>query len=104
MTGTTSPAFAAPPERRLGTASKLFYGFGSVAFGVKDNGFSYLLLLFYNQVVGLPAAMVGLAILIAMLFDALIDPIVGQIVLTAPMALFSYLVLSRFVFRQVPPA
>lgn len=32
------------------------------------------------------------------------DPIVGQIALTAPMALFSYLVLSRFVFRQVPPA
>jgi Na+/melibiose symporter-like transporter len=50
-----------------------------VAFGVKDNGFSYLLLLFYNQVVGLPVLMVGFAILIAMLFDALIDPIVGEI-------------------------
>ena len=45
----------------MDTRSKLFYGFGSVAFGVKDNGFSYLLLLFYNQVVGLAAPLVGLA-------------------------------------------
>jgi Na+/melibiose symporter-like transporter len=73
----TTPAGAAAPKLSLTT--KIFYGLGSVAFGVKDNGFSYLLLLFYNQVVGLSAPMVGLAILIAMLFDAFLDPIVGQI-------------------------
>jgi Na+/melibiose symporter-like transporter len=67
-----------PPDRRLGLATKLFYGFGSVAFGVKDNGFSFLLLLFYNQVLGLPATLVGLALLIALLFDAVIDPVIGQ--------------------------
>jgi GPH family glycoside/pentoside/hexuronide:cation symporter len=50
-----------------------------VAFGVKDNGFSYLLLLYYNQVVGLTAPLVGLAIMIAMVFDAFLDPIVGQV-------------------------
>ena len=43
----------------LKTRTKLAYGFGSVAYGVKDNGFSYLLLLFYSQVVGLPAEWVG---------------------------------------------
>jgi glycoside/pentoside/hexuronide:cation symporter, GPH family len=69
----------APASPRLSFSTKLFYGLGSVAFGVKDNGFSYLLLLFYNQVVGLPAAMVGLAILVAMIFDAFLDPVVGQI-------------------------
>jgi Na+/melibiose symporter-like transporter len=69
---------AIPAERRLDTGSKLFYGFGSVAFGVKDNGFSYLLLLFYNQVMGLPAPLVGLALMIALVFDAVIDPMVGQ--------------------------
>jgi Na+/melibiose symporter-like transporter len=68
-----------PEPARLPFATKFFYGFGSIAFGVKDNGFSYLLLLFYNQVVGLPAPMVGLAIMIAMLCDAFIDPIVGQV-------------------------
>ena len=58
--------------------TKLFYGFGSVAFGVKDNGFSYFLLIFYNQVMGLPAETVGLAIMIALIVDAFLDPIVGQ--------------------------
>src|ERR1700692_4582332 len=39
--------------------TKLFYGLGSIAFGVKDNGFQTILLLFYNQVVGLPGQWVG---------------------------------------------
>jgi len=75
----TSPAPAARPAPRLSLSTKLFYGFGSVSFGVKDNGFSYMLLLFYNQVVGLSAPLVGLAIMIAMIFDAFLDPIVGQV-------------------------
>ncbi len=70
---------ASPADPRLSLSTRLFYGLGSVAFGVKDNGFSYLLLLFYNQVVGLSAQKVGLAILIAMLVDAFLDPIVGQV-------------------------
>jgi len=60
-------------------STKLFYGSGSIAFGVKDNGFSTLLLLFYNQVVGLPSGLVGAAIMIALVVDAFLDPIVGQI-------------------------
>ena len=72
------PELAAPADRRLDLKTKLFYGFGSVAFGVKDNGFSYLLLLFYNQVVGLPAPLVGLALMLALVFDAVIDPMIGQ--------------------------
>ena len=68
-----------PQSERLALSTKLFYGFGSVAYGVKDNGFSYLLLIFYNQVVGLRAEVVGAAIMIALVFDAFLDPIVGQI-------------------------
>jgi Na+/melibiose symporter-like transporter len=59
--------------------TKIFYGIGSIAFGVKDNGFSYFLLFFYNQVVGAPSAWVSSAIAIALFFDAFADPIVGQI-------------------------
>lgn len=73
---------AAPPpgpRPRIGVVTKLFYGFGSVAFGIKDNGFRVFLLLFYNQVVGLPPALVSTAVLVAMLIDCLIDPVVGQI-------------------------
>jgi Na+/melibiose symporter-like transporter len=72
-------ATQAAPAPKLPLPTKLLYGFGSVAFGVKDNGFSYLLLLFYNQVVGLSAPLVGLAIMIAMGVDAFLDPIVGQV-------------------------
>lgn len=59
--------------------TKLFYGLGSVAFGVKDNGFQTILLPFYNQVMHLPPQLVGAAIAIALMFDAVFDPIVGQI-------------------------
>jgi len=67
------------PRALGGLRTKLFYGFGSVAYGVKDQGFSTLLMLYYNQVIGLPAQWVGAAILIALVFDALADPVVGQL-------------------------
>lgn len=73
------PPPAPTASGKLSIPTKLFYGFGSVAFGVKDQGFSYLLLIFYNQVVGLPSATVGLAIMVALLFDSLLDPIMGQV-------------------------
>jgi GPH family glycoside/pentoside/hexuronide:cation symporter len=59
--------------------TKLFYGLGSVAFGVKDNGFAFLLLLYYNQVLGLPERWVGLGIMIALMADACLDPIIGYL-------------------------
>jgi Na+/melibiose symporter-like transporter len=57
--------------------TKMAYGFGSVAYGVKENGFGYFLLLFYSQVIGVDAGLVGLAITLCLIFDALSDPIVG---------------------------
>lgn len=53
------------------------YGLGAVAYGVKDNGFSYFLMFYYNIVLGLPGSLAGTAILIAMIFDAVSDPLVG---------------------------
>lgn len=73
----TGPAAAQPAK--LGLSTKLLYGFGTVAFGVKDQGFSSLLLIFYNQVVGMPAATVGLAIMVALIVDSILDPIMGQV-------------------------
>ncbi|MFN9925706.1 MAG: MFS transporter [Phenylobacterium sp.] len=70
-----SAATASPPPPSF--ATKLAYGFGSVAFGVKDNGFNYFLLLFYSQVIGVDARLVGLAITTALVLDAISDPIVG---------------------------
>ena len=60
-------------------STKLYYGFGSVAYGVKDNGFSYMLLLYYNQVLGLPASWVGAGLMCALIVDAFSDPLVGYL-------------------------
>src|ERR1700743_2795580 len=59
--------------------AKVFYGFGSIAYGGKDFGFGTLLLFYYNQVIGLPAGEVSFAIALVLVFDAFADPIVGQI-------------------------
>ena len=65
--------------RKVDFSTKLYYGFGAVANGAKSNGFNYLLLFYYSQVVGLRADLVSLGILIALLFDAISDPLVGYI-------------------------
>ncbi|MEZ5710969.1 MAG: MFS transporter [Blastomonas sp.] len=74
MTALAAPASPAPLPIWL----KLAHGLGSIAYGVKDNGFSTFLLLFYNQVVGLDAGIVGTAIMAALIFDAFIDPVIGE--------------------------
>ena len=53
---------------------KIIHGFGAVAFGVKDSGFSFFLLIFYNQVLGMDAGMVSLALAAALVVDAFVDP------------------------------
>lgn len=72
------PAPGAAGAARATLFDKITYGFGSIAFGVKDNGFSVLLLLFYNQALGLSAQSVGMAIMIALIVDACVDPLVGN--------------------------
>jgi GPH family glycoside/pentoside/hexuronide:cation symporter len=70
-------AVAVPPARKLGPRSRWSFGLGSIAYGIKDGGFGTFLLLYYNQVIGLPAAKVGLAIMGALVIEAFVDPLVG---------------------------
>lgn len=64
---------------KLGIGTKLAFGVGSIAFGIKDQGFGAFLLLYYNQVLGLPANWVGIAIAGALIADALLDPVIGYL-------------------------
>jgi GPH family glycoside/pentoside/hexuronide:cation symporter len=64
---------------RTSFSTRIAYGFGSVAYGVKDAGFGYFLLLFYGTVVGVEPGLVGLAIFIALVVDAISDPVVGYL-------------------------
>lgn len=73
------PAGTIRPPGRVGLGTKIAYGFGSIAYGIKDNGFQTLLMLYYNQVVGVPAHLVGLAMMTALVLDAFIDPVIGQL-------------------------
>jgi Na+/melibiose symporter-like transporter len=66
---------AAPGTPGAGTS--FAYGFGAVAYGIKDGGFKYFLLLFYAQVIGLDARLVSIALLVALVSDAFSDPIAG---------------------------
>ena len=70
---------AAGQAPRLGVATKLAYAVGSTATNLKLRALSTFLVIFYNQVVGLPPAMVGSILAMAILFDAFLDPILGQI-------------------------
>jgi glycoside/pentoside/hexuronide:cation symporter, GPH family len=56
--------------------TRLAYGMGSVAFGAKLQLLN-LLLLFYNQVLGLPAAAVSTVLAVSIVLEAVWDPIVG---------------------------
>jgi GPH family glycoside/pentoside/hexuronide:cation symporter len=72
----TAATASRPP---IGLSTKLLYGLGAAASAIKQRGLSTFLLIFYNQVVGLPPQMVSTAIMIALIFDAFVDPLVGQI-------------------------
>lgn len=72
-------ATVVPRPERLPVWLKTAHGLGSIAYGVKDNGFSTFLLLFYNQVIGLDAGIVGAAIMVALIADAFVDPVIGEL-------------------------
>lgn len=77
--GTVAPGAAVASRARLPLSTKLAYGVGSIAEGVKDAAFKTFLLFYYNQVLGLPGWLGGLAGAIALILDAMIDPVVGSL-------------------------
>ena len=55
-----------------------YYGSASVAFGIKNNAFSYLLLIYSTQVLGIPGYLAATALFIAMIWDAVSDLFLGH--------------------------
>ncbi|GIS19826.1 MAG: hypothetical protein CM15mP120_17420 [Pseudomonadota bacterium] len=49
-----------------------------MAYGIKDNAFSYLLLIYSNNCLGVPGYLSGLALALAMVWDAFTDPLLGH--------------------------
>ena len=74
-----SPTVADNMAATLSTWTKLAYGTGQLAEGVKNTAFSVFLLFYYNQVLGLPGIWTGVALGLATVIDAIIDPFMGSI-------------------------
>ena len=64
-------------KSKLSFGTKFFYGFGSISFGIKNNGFSYFVLFVYSIAFGLEPWMAGLALNLILVADAITDPMVG---------------------------
>jgi GPH family glycoside/pentoside/hexuronide:cation symporter len=67
------------PPRRLTLTPMIAFGLGQTAEGIKNAAFNIFLLFFYQQVVGVSGTLTGIALGIALCFDAVTDPIAGTI-------------------------
>lgn len=65
--------------KNLSLDIKLFYGLGLASRGIKDGLFQLFLFFYFSQVLGLDPELAGLSSLIALIFDAISDPLVGLI-------------------------
>lgn len=69
----------ATPAPRLTLGLRAGYGFGALAFGISTTVLAgSVLQLYFNQVIGLPAAWVGAAIMVTILIDSVTDPMIGR--------------------------
>lgn len=55
------------------------YGFGQISEAAKNVGFNTFLLFYYNQVLGVSATGTSIALAIALVFDAVTDPLAGSL-------------------------
>lgn len=80
MTGSAEPAYRRETQRigPVPTRARLAQGIGALPDTFKDFSIKTFLLLYYNQVLGLSAFYVSLALAFALVIDALTDPLVGS--------------------------
>jgi|TARA_B110000503_G_scaffold117055_1_gene176662 Na+/melibiose symporter-like transporter len=62
----------------LSAREKWSYAIGNVPFSVKETAFANFVVFYYTQVNGLSGSLAGLAMFMALVWDAISDPIVGS--------------------------
>lgn len=60
-------------------STMVFYGIGAISPTIKNNLFIFFLFYYYNQVLGLEAYLVSLALALSLVVDAVTDPLLGYI-------------------------
>lgn len=75
-----APAYSRKREReaRLPLTTKFYQAIGGLPDSLKNWGFNTFLLLYYNQVLGLPASWVSIVLTVSIIIDAITDPMVGS--------------------------
>jgi GPH family glycoside/pentoside/hexuronide:cation symporter len=74
----SGPTPSAPaPAEPLGGQARVAMASAGMAAGIIDNGISYFLLIYYSQVLGLSPSLAGGALGLALVFDAISDPLIG---------------------------
>ena len=63
---------------RVPTRTKVLFGTGALAESMCLYSFGFFIMLYYNQVLGLPATLAGLGPTIALIVDAITDPLMGS--------------------------
>ncbi|MEZ7978432.1 MAG: MFS transporter [Myxococcota bacterium] len=74
-----APVSGTPTDRLIPLDVRLAFGLGQMAEGIKGFSFSLFALFYYNSVLGLSASLAGAAMGIALLVDAVTDPLAGSI-------------------------
>ncbi|MAD07475.1 MAG: sugar transporter, partial [Gammaproteobacteria bacterium] len=64
-------------QRKLPLTTKLAFGIGASGEAIYLGLSNAFIVIFYNQVIGLNNALIGLAVMLAMIGDAVSDPLVG---------------------------
>lgn len=70
---------AAVSVPRLLPLTKVLYGVGEISNSIKTFTFGLFLLFYYTSVLGLPGTLVGAATSISLIWDALLDPLIGHV-------------------------
>ena len=73
-----STYYRVPREAPLGFSTKLNQGIGAIPDTVKNWVFNTFILLFYNQILGVEAFYISLVLAVAIVFDAVTDPLVAS--------------------------
>lgn len=78
-TGTGLSSGLASNGRVLPFSSKLGFGVGQLAEGITLSVFNTFVLFYFNQILGVSGTLTGIALGIALFFDAVTDPMAGSI-------------------------
>lgn len=105
-----------PPPLSFGVRTA--FGVGQIAEGIQAAVFLMFLLFFYNHVLGVSGTLCGLALAISLLFDAVTDPVLGNLsdawrskwgrrhpfmyAAALPLGIFFYLLFNPLVTGEIP--